>query len=1193
MSKKSDTTRTGSQASVVSLEELAGMLPQYRFMGFLAEGGMGAVYLARQITLNRKVAIKILSRDWSCRQFARHFETEAQALARLSHPGIIAVHDFGETGAGDVYLVMEYVEGKTLYRLIRDREISEAQARDIALQLCAAVEHAHRQGILHRDLKPQNIMITESGVAKVMDFGLARPAEAATEPIPLGTPGYAAPELSVPEAMVDHRADVYALGVVIHEMLTGSRVDPQRLPLSAYGDFMPGWEDVIIKATAIVPEDRYYSVHEMGDDIRLIGAASAPSSSSLASRPKRRTPSPRKQHPQPDASRAGLRWLAVSLLLVVVLAAVFWWPGRHGDARETNDPGDRAAPEVLADHPDVAGAGGEPLEPFVPAEGAPGLLFTIPQAHRAPIRGLCFLPDQRTIASCSEDGTVILWDLKTRAQRRVFEAEDMQLQQAVASPDGTLIAACGEGGRVCLWSTEKAGRPLAEVQFPGGGVPQIVFSPDGAGLLVLTRHPSQPLVFWTWKDGLREVLQGWDHAVNSLHPVEAGDRDAFLTVGTGMDGAGASSRFTLGSLAQRRMTRSQPPLKVPPDRIAVSPDGATAAVLGSDRISIWDVPSGVQVSASETVPRTVVGGTFLHGGQIFLSGAGDGRLRLHEVLAGREVWASRRETDGTFTAIAASRDGSLAITGGTPAPASRDRFPLHVWHLPPLRDLQSPEARAIRTRADLLDLAATDPALSRFISTWAAEWDEKVTRANASAAQEVDQQYLSTLRQQMALGDAVSKQTYAAEISRTGRREEPPLYASRDWPEALQGHFKQYRERRARLPSEAAGRWTRAVADQTAPIESLRQARLSSGDAAGAQRVALLQECLATIKGELTWSRLQEAIRGPVSPPALSRALSWEAQNRAVQPVGPAITPVQVPGGSTRLQRPTQAGRLVAWKRDGCFGPMESALSDHLPQAGDVVAVSAGSHHALALRADGTVLAWGMRTESEPAMVPEGLDRVVAVSAGLRFDLALREDGSVVAWSPRVLYRTPPDMKPAVSIHNGVTWGCARHGDGSLTRLPAGEAAPLETGSISSLGTLGDVAVGFSLVLGITREGRLIVQGNSRGASAPVSLTQKGQGDLLSVACNHHEGAVLSRDGTLVVFGEAWRVAKLNGHHFPGADRVLRAWPAGTFAIHFPEHRWQFVSSGAQSGTDKRIADLARGCPGMAVAQYTVIAIRP
>lgn len=1164
------------------------MLPQYRFMGFLAEGGMGAVYLARQITLNRKVAIKILSRDWSCRQFARHFETEAQALAQLSHPGIIAVHDFGETGAGDVYLVMEYVEGKTLYRLIRDREISEAQARDIALQLCAAVEHAHRQGILHRDLKPQNIMVTESGVAKVMDFGLARPAEAATEPIPLGTPGYAAPELSVPEAMVDHRADIYALGVVIHEMLTGSRVDPQRLPLSAYGVFMPGWEDVIVKATAIVPEDRYYSVHEMGEDIRIIGVGAPPPREARGSPPKKRARPPRKpaspEEPQ-DASPAGLRWLAVSILLVAVLAVVFWWPGRHGDARETNEP-DRL------EEPDRSIIAGPGEEPFVPAEGAPGLLFSLPQAHTAPVRGLCFLPDRRTVASCSEDGVVILWDLKTRAQRRVFRAEDMRLHQVVSSRDGALIAACGEGGRVCLWSVEKGGRPLAEVQFPGGGVPQIVFSPDGAGLLVLTRHPSQPLLLWTWKDGHREVLQGWDHAVNSLHSVEGDDRDAFLTVGPGMDGGGASSRITLGSLAQRRVARSQPPLKVPPDKITVSPDGTTVAVLGADRVSIWDVPSGVLVSTTDPVPRPVVGSAFLHGGQVFLSGTGDGRLRLHEVLAGREVWVSRKETDGVCTSLAVSRDGRLAVTGGASTSAAHNRFPLHVWHLPPLRDLQSPEARAINARADLLELAATDPELSRSISTWAAEWDTKVTRANAAAAQEADQQYLATLRQQMSLADAVSRQAYAAEISRTGRREEPPLYAPRDWPEALKAQFKQHKERRAGLPAEAAERGARTAAAQTAPVESLRQARISAGDAAGAQRVALLQECLATIKGEMIWTRLQEAIRGPVSPPALSRALAWAAQQRSVQPVGPAITPVQASGG-TRLQRPSQAGRLAAWKRDGCFGPMESALFDHLPQAADVVAVSAGSHHALALRADGTVLAWGMRTESEPAMVPEGLDRVVAVAAGLRFDLALREDGSVVAWSPRVLHRTSPDMKPAVSIHNGVTWGCARHADGSLTRLPAGESVPLETGTVSSLGPLQDVAVGFSLVLGISKEGRLIVQGNSRGAPVPESLTENGHGDLLSVACNHHEGAVLSRDGTLVVFGEAWRIAKLNGHHFPGADRVVRAWPAGNFAVHFPEHRWQFASSSAQSGTDKRIADLASGCPALAVAQYTVIAVKP
>lgn len=1179
MSETPAVPRAG-QTSVMSLEELAEMLPQYKFIGFLAEGGMGAVYLARQVTLNRKVAIKILPRDLSCRQFARHYEVEAQALAQLSHPGIVAIHDFGVTRVGDVYLVMEYVEGKTLHRLIRERAVSETQARDLALQLCDAMQHAHQQGILHRDLKPQNIMVGESGIAKVMDFGLARPAAAATEPLPLGTPGYAAPELSVPDALVDHRADIYALGVVCHEMLTGSRVDPQRLPLSAYGEFAAGWEEVIFKAAAIVPDDRYHSVLELGEAIKLIGTVQPP---------VQRDRSLRRSSPQPGASGAWPHWLSATLVLVFSLALVFWWPGRHGDARETSGDnisrGDSGSNQL-----ENTAQAAESVKPFLPQGGPPGLMFSIDDAHRALIRDLYMMPDHASVVSCSEDGTVVVWDLRTRTQKCRLSADDTRFLQVTASRDGAFIAAASHDGRVYVWSAKDAGMPLAEVQFPGGPVPQMAFSPDGLGLLVATRHPAQPLVFWSWQDGRRQVLEGWDHGVVSLAFLEGRNDGAFLTLGVGADGSGTATEVRLGILAERRMMQFLPPIKAPPNRLHLSADGATAAIVEADRMTVVDIPSGAQVSVTYKPPDLAAGGAFVHGGQLLLGCSGEGRLQLTEVLTGVGVWTGRKETEGGASAMAVSRDGRCAVTGGITSPHALGRFPLHVWRLPPLSDLHSPEARAIGARVDLLNLASSDTQLSRLISSSAATWDEKVTRAAALALRDVDQQYIMALRREMSLSDATTKHAYAGEISRTSRGDEPPLYAVQGWPEPLKPLFKLYKERRAALPAEAAADWARMASEQGTLFGSLRQQRTAAGDAAGAARVALLQECLSSIKGEMVWEKLQTAIRQPVPPAALSRAVAWVARKHEAEPVGPAIAPVQ---GTALLRRPAQGGRLVAWKREGCLGPTECILSDQLPQVNDVVAVSAGTNHALAVRADGTVLAWGMRTDSEAAMVPAGLDHVVAVSAGLRCDLALREDGSVVAWSPRVLYLVSPSMKPAVSIHNGVTWGCARHADGSLTRLPAGDAVPLDTGPLGSLGLLDQVAVGYSLVLGLNREGKLIVQGNSRGASAPVSMVQKGQGDLLSVACNHHEGAVLSRDGGLVVFGEAWRVAKLNGRSFPGADRVVRCWPAGAFAIHFPDDRWQLASAAPQSAGDVRIGDAARGCIDLAVGQFCVIGIRP
>ncbi len=324
--------QNGDCSSAISLAELAVLLPHYKFLGMLGEGGMGVVYLARQITLNRPVAIKVLPPEWGVNEdFALHFEFEAHAMGRLNHNGIVAVHDFGITAAGHVYLVMEYVEGKTLHRLIRERVLTQERVQELALQLCDAVAHAHDNDILHRDIKPGNILVDQSGRAKVMDFGLARSAAATVEVVSLGTPGYTAPELRQVGAVVDHRVDIYALGVVIHEMLTGSRLDSPRVPMSAFGVFDPAWEPIIDKATADDPSDRYSTIRELRDAIALVGwhqpDATTAASTEIASSETATLPKPRSTL---------LQWLPVVGSVLAVVGAFLWWQGDRGRATEIN-----------------------------------------------------------------------------------------------------------------------------------------------------------------------------------------------------------------------------------------------------------------------------------------------------------------------------------------------------------------------------------------------------------------------------------------------------------------------------------------------------------------------------------------------------------------------------------------------------------------------------------------------------------------------------------------------------------------------------------------------------------------------------------------------------------------------------------------------------------------------------------------
>lgn len=218
-------------------EEIRRAFPQFEISGLIGKGGMGSVYKARQAKLNRYVALKILSSKIPHQgRFAERFLREAQILAKLNHPNIVTVHDFGES-AGLYYLVLEYVEGVNLRQAMREKRFTPQQAISIIPKICEALQYAHEEGVLHRDIKPENILLKPGGHIKIADFGIGKlvrekqgssdrdKASQATHltktGVVLGTPNYMAPEqLESPEE-VDHRADIYSLGVVFYEMLTG------------------------------------------------------------------------------------------------------------------------------------------------------------------------------------------------------------------------------------------------------------------------------------------------------------------------------------------------------------------------------------------------------------------------------------------------------------------------------------------------------------------------------------------------------------------------------------------------------------------------------------------------------------------------------------------------------------------------------------------------------------------------------------------------------------------------------------------------------------------------------------------------------------------------------------------------------------------------------------------------------------
>jgi tRNA A-37 threonylcarbamoyl transferase component Bud32 len=260
---------------------LATSFPDLEILELLGRGGMGAVYKARQTRLDRLVALKILPPEiGQDRDFTERFAREAQAMARLSHPHIVTIHDFGQTHAL-YFFVMEYVDGLNLRQVLDVERMAPREALAIVPQICDALQYAHDQGIVHRDIKPDNILLNRQGQVKIADFGLAKlvGADAPTrggERV-LGTPQYMAPEQAEHPAEVDHRADIYSLGVVFYQMLTGELPAKLTEPPSKRVDIDVRLDEVVLRALEKDPERRYQQVSQVKTQMETI-AGSPPAS---------------------------------------------------------------------------------------------------------------------------------------------------------------------------------------------------------------------------------------------------------------------------------------------------------------------------------------------------------------------------------------------------------------------------------------------------------------------------------------------------------------------------------------------------------------------------------------------------------------------------------------------------------------------------------------------------------------------------------------------------------------------------------------------------------------------------------------------------------------------------------------------------------------------------------------------------
>jgi hypothetical protein len=472
---------------------------RYRPVGVLGRGSMGRVYLAHDPNTDRRVALKVASsadelESDATAQARERFLTEARAAGRLAHPGIVPVYDADvDAETGHPYLAMEWIDGPTLSRLLKERgPLPWRQAVALAAEVAEALDHAHARGIVHRDVKPGNVMIDPSGRARVTDFGIARIGdESRTLPGEvLGTPNFMSPEQLRGEK-VDGRSDLFSLGSVLYQTLTGrppfaaehvgavthavAHVEPE--PPSARVEGIPRAVDrVIARALAKDRERRYASGREMADALREVLGESRPSSANP---------------PADRATLAGTRrrvTVAVAILAVAALVALAVALGRGRDAgiaaagvaRPEEAPGIEGPVEAPAASPASSGRG-----PAAMTEAAPAAAASVPPAAGEATLELTFFNRLR-------GGTLTVWIDGERAWSRELDLPGTSLKRVTGQAIRAEIPVAAGERDVEVRVTGSAGK------VDSRGVTRAVFASGATRNLRVTLVPFRSRLDLDW-----------------------------------------------------------------------------------------------------------------------------------------------------------------------------------------------------------------------------------------------------------------------------------------------------------------------------------------------------------------------------------------------------------------------------------------------------------------------------------------------------------------------------------------------------------------------------------------------------------------------------------------------------------------------------------------------------------------------